>query len=199
MYEKVQFTVSLKNDPVPVTILESRGSSLEKSASAKQQKLKSASIKNEKQGTKPDLPGKPIENLVQAVQQGVARVQEQTQEIAKIQSQLQILNEPRAETKLVELNMQSQNQVDKRINLLEQSTSKIAVSVEHLLSKISTENEHLRKEQSLLKLQMSEIQKSNAELLNKLDKIKLDIEAKPNRKVLKSNAVQYTAMVVATT
>eukprot|EP00834_Sanchytrium_tribonematis_P001720 NODE_44_length_33449_cov_1.575742.p20 type:complete len:258 gc:universal NODE_44_length_33449_cov_1.575742:14741-15514(+) len=171
LYEKVNFTVKFNNEPVPVTILESRGASLEKSASIKQQKVKSASIKNEK----PELPAKPIDNLVQAVQQSVQKVQEQTNEISKIQTQLQSINDPKIDSKIdskiVELQIQHQNDLaiyNKRISNLEQTTVKLNSVVDQLLSKLASDSEIRKQEQLQLQSQFSTLQKTNQELLQKL-------------------------------
>ena len=188
MYEKVQFTVSYNSGPIPVTTLESRGASLDKSSSVKQQKVKSASIKNDKLAAKPELPAKPNENLVYAVQQGVARVQEQTQEIAKIQSQLQVLNEPKQETKFIEFQSQYQQDVsasNKKIIAVEQSTLKLTHAIDQLSLKLLQENENLKKEQTSLYAQLLAIQKSNAEILNKLEGIRTDTQNRSSRKVFK--------------
>ena len=187
-YERVQFTVKLNNEPVPVTTLESRGSSLEKAPVTGQKVVKSASIKKDK----PDLPAKPdfnkpISNLVEAVQQGVARVQEQTQEIAKIQSQLQSIHEPKSDTKVAELQTLYQLEstaFNKRLSLLEASTFKISSTIDQLSSTLLKENENLKNDQKALQSQLSDIQKSNAELLKKLSDLTLDNENQVKRKVV---------------
>ena len=193
VYEKVQFTIGFDNEPVPVTtLLDSRAGTLEKNAIAQpQQKVKSASIRTEK----PELPQKPTDNsLVNAMQQGVARVQEQTQEIAKIQTQLQsISNDTKLETKLSELQNQQQQQVaafNKRISALESGTAKITIVVNDLLARIASESETSRKEQVLLQAQLQAIQKTNMELLNRLES-----GNKSSKSVLLTNIVKCTMAI----
>ena len=73
---------------------------------------------------------------------------------------------------------------NKRLSLLEASTFKISSTIDQLSSTLLKENENLKNDQKALQSQLSDIQKSNAELLKKLSDLTLDNENQVKRKVV---------------